>query len=263
MAAGFTPSLADRLRRSLARFKRIGNIGSFRDQFVSGMQSRGDDADFAARCFAQIEGFGSYSAPKAAPPVSRGWFIFQHGSNATIKQSSPARFRTVSRWGFTPPAQLLRDARDSGVDVCPISVNHSLWDWTLELCADGALALQLGFRQSRACGQRTPTGSWPRAAMAIGPCKTDPVLSQARFHEPVIHACGFKNHPSYSSLTHPKSKGLHALLVIAKLSVFAIGKPIGVQFVFRDINPNGIVHLVFSSPCLVVRARSPRIRSGR
>ena len=34
-------------------------IGSFRDRFVSGMLARGYDADFAARCFAQIEGFGS------------------------------------------------------------------------------------------------------------------------------------------------------------------------------------------------------------
>jgi len=68
----------------------------------------------------------------------------------------------------------------------------------------------------------------------VDPRKTDPVLSQARFHESVIHACGLKNHPSYSSLARPKSKGIHAFLVIAKLSVFAIGKPIGVQFIFRN-----------------------------
>ena len=68
----------------------------------------------------------------------------------------------------------------------------------------------------------------------VDPRKTDPVLSQARFHESVIHACGLKNHPSYSSLTRPKSTGIHAFLVIAKLSVFAIGKPIGVQFIFRN-----------------------------
>ncbi|MDP4033587.1 MAG: error-prone DNA polymerase, partial [Pseudorhodobacter sp.] len=44
VAAGFTPAEADRLRRSLATFKRMGTIGSFRDRFVSGMLERGYDA---------------------------------------------------------------------------------------------------------------------------------------------------------------------------------------------------------------------------
>ncbi|TKA93900.1 error-prone DNA polymerase, partial [Cereibacter changlensis] len=65
VAAGFTPAEADRLRRSLATFKRMGTIGSFRDRFVSGMLARGYDAGFALRCFAQIEGFGSYGFPES------------------------------------------------------------------------------------------------------------------------------------------------------------------------------------------------------
>ena len=65
VAAGFSPSEADRLRRSLATFKRMGTIGGFRDRFVGGMLERGYDADFAARCFAQIEGFGSYGFPES------------------------------------------------------------------------------------------------------------------------------------------------------------------------------------------------------
>jgi hypothetical protein len=51
-----------------------------------------------------------------------------------------------------------------------------------------------------------------------------------------------------------KSKSHDALLVIAKLSVFAIGKPIGVQFVFGDIDPDGIINLYFFKPCLVMQA---------
>src|SRR5690606_4037704 len=65
VAAGFTPAEADRLRRSLATFKRMGTIGGFRDRFISGMLERNYDADFAARCFAQIEGFGSYGFPES------------------------------------------------------------------------------------------------------------------------------------------------------------------------------------------------------
>ena len=44
--------------------------------------------------------------------------------------------------GFYAPAQIVRDAREHGVEVREVDVNHSEWDCTLE---DGAL--RLGFRQ--------------------------------------------------------------------------------------------------------------------
>ena len=65
VAAGFSAAEADHLRRSLATFKRMGTIGAFRDRFISGMLSRGYEAGFAERCFAQIEGFGSYGFPES------------------------------------------------------------------------------------------------------------------------------------------------------------------------------------------------------
>ena len=47
VAAGFSPEEADRLRRSLATFKRMGTIATFRDRFISGMLERGYDLPFA------------------------------------------------------------------------------------------------------------------------------------------------------------------------------------------------------------------------
>ncbi|MFV0475587.1 MAG: OB-fold nucleic acid binding domain-containing protein, partial [Pikeienuella sp.] len=47
------------------------------------------------------------------------------------------------------PAQIVRDAREHGVEARPVSVNASAWDNRLERRADGALALRLGFRQIR------------------------------------------------------------------------------------------------------------------
>jgi len=41
VAAGFTPDEADRLRRSLATFRKTGTIGSFRERFIGGMIARG------------------------------------------------------------------------------------------------------------------------------------------------------------------------------------------------------------------------------
>ena len=60
IGAGFTPDEADRLRRALATFKKHGNISDFKNRFLRGMAKNGYEADFAARCFSQIEGFGSY-----------------------------------------------------------------------------------------------------------------------------------------------------------------------------------------------------------
>jgi len=52
--------------------------------------------------------------------------------------------------GFYQPAQLVRDARQHGVEVREADVNFSKWDCTLEQAAEGAerpFAVRLGFRQ--------------------------------------------------------------------------------------------------------------------
>src|SRR3546814_20181159 len=49
--------------------------------------------------------------------------------------------------GFYAPAQLVRDAREHGVEVRAADVNASHWDNSLERTDDGVLALRLGFRQ--------------------------------------------------------------------------------------------------------------------
>ena len=64
IGAGFTPEQADRLRRSLATFKKHGNVSEFRSLFMKGMRHNGYDENFAARCFSQIEGFGGIWLPR-------------------------------------------------------------------------------------------------------------------------------------------------------------------------------------------------------
>jgi error-prone DNA polymerase len=51
--------------------------------------------------------------------------------------------------GFYAPAQLVRDAREHGVKIHAVDVNHSEWDSTLEPTAGGRLALRLGLRQAK------------------------------------------------------------------------------------------------------------------
>ena len=65
VAAGFTPSEADRLRRAMATFRRLGTIHTFRNKFIESMVGRGYEREFAERCFRQIEGFGDYGFPES------------------------------------------------------------------------------------------------------------------------------------------------------------------------------------------------------
>ncbi|MBD3765860.1 MAG: error-prone DNA polymerase [Rhodobacterales bacterium] len=166
VGAGFTPGEADRLRRSLATFRRMGTIGTFRDRFVQGMLANGYDPDFAQRCFDQIEGFGEYGFPESH---AASFAILVYAS-AWMKCHHPAVFACAllnsQPMGFYAPAQIVRDARDHGVEVRPVSVNHSDWDCTLERRGDGRLALRLGFRQVK--GLSEEDGRWIAAARGNG-----------------------------------------------------------------------------------------------
>src|SRR3546814_5433520 len=88
--------------------------------------------------------------------------------------------------GFYAPAQIVRDARDHGVEVRPVDVNHSDWDCTLEPDADGGLALRLGFRQikglaegevealirERGAGYADPGALWRRSGLSAPALET-------------------------------------------------------------------------------------------
>ena len=149
IAAGFTPGEADQLRRAMATFRRAGTIGTFRTKMVEGMVGRGYDRGFAERCFSQIEGFGEYGFPESHAAS----FALLAYVSAWLKCHYPAAFACAllnsQPMGFYAPAQIVRDARDHGVEARPVDVNYSLWDCTLEPAAGSAgdVALRLGFRQ--------------------------------------------------------------------------------------------------------------------
>ena len=147
VAAQFTPDEANGLRRAMATFRHLGQIDKFRDKFVNRMVARGYEPDFAARCFKQIEGFGSYGFPEShAASFAHLVYI-----SAYLKHFHPAAFGcallNAQPMGFYAPAEIVRDAREHGVEVRHVDVNFSDWDNTLELALDGKLALRLGFRQ--------------------------------------------------------------------------------------------------------------------
>jgi error-prone DNA polymerase len=149
-AARFTPDEADGLRRAMATFRHNGTVHLFKEKFISGMTCRGYARDFAERCFKQIEGFGEYGFPEshaasfALLVYASSWIkcLYPDVFCAAILNSQPM--------GFYQPAQLVRDARQHGVEVREADVNFSAWDCTLERASEGGphrFAVRLGFRQ--------------------------------------------------------------------------------------------------------------------
>ncbi|MFQ6017336.1 MAG: error-prone DNA polymerase, partial [Kiloniellaceae bacterium] len=186
VAAGFSPSEADRLRRAMATFRRVGTIHTFRGKLIEGMTARGYDPDFAARCFRQIEGFGTYGFPESHA-ASFALLVYV---SAWLKCHHPAVFAAAllnsQPMGFYAPAQIIRDARAHGVEVRAVDVNDSDWDCTLEPASPGAgrkagagLALRLGLRHvkglaeadaraltaARGAGYADPVALWRRAGL--------------------------------------------------------------------------------------------------
>jgi len=131
-AAKFTPDEADGLRKAMATFRNLGDPAEYRDKFVEGMVRRGYERDFATRCFKQIEGFGSYGFPEShAASFAKLVYI-----SAWIKWAWPDVFCAAlinsQPMGFYQPAQLVRDAKEHGVEVRAPDVMMSDWDCTLE-----------------------------------------------------------------------------------------------------------------------------------
>ena len=177
IGAGFSPEEADRLRRSLATFKKHGSVSEFHDRFMRGMKQNGYDEDFAARCFSQIEGFGSYGFPESHA-ASFALLVY---ASAWIKKHHPGIFACAllnsQPMGFYAPAQIVRDARAHDVEVRPVCINASFWDNVMEPDGAGGLALRLGLRQIKA--MREEEAGWICAARGNGYTEVEDVWRKA------------------------------------------------------------------------------------
>jgi error-prone DNA polymerase len=147
--AGFTPSEADQLRRSMATFKHTGGVSKFRDKLVAGMVANGYERDYAEKTFKQLEGFGSYGFPESHAAS----FALIAYASSWMKCHHPdvfcAALLNAQPMGFYASAQIVRDARDHGVEVRPVCVNASRWDCTLEPTDRDRFAVRLGLRMVR------------------------------------------------------------------------------------------------------------------
>ncbi len=177
VGAGFTAEEADRLRRSLATFKKHGSVSEFRNRFLRGMRENGYDDEFAERCFAQIEGFGSYGFPESHA-ASFALLVY---ASSWLKCHHPGIFACAllnsQPMGFYAPAQIVRDAREHGVEIRSPDINASTWDNIMEPDGHGGLALRLGFRQIKS--MREEEATWIAAARGNGYLSVEDVWRRA------------------------------------------------------------------------------------
>src|SRR5690606_33835104 len=131
VAAGFSADEADALRRSMAAWRRKGDVNKFRDKLIAGLLANGYAQDFAQAISRQIEGFGEYGFPEShAASFARLAY-----DSAWLKCHEPEAFLAAlldsQPMGFYAPAQLIQDARRHGVTVLPPDVSASDWHCVL------------------------------------------------------------------------------------------------------------------------------------
>jgi len=154
VAAGFSGSEADVLRRSMAAWARRGGMEHMHQRLVSGMLERGYSETFAEQIFQQIRGFGEYGFPESHA-ASFALLVYV---SAWLKCHHPAAFCCAllnsQPMGFYQPAQLVQDAQRHGVKVLPADVRYSNWDCTLEPYK-GIRALRLGLRMVKGMREKS------------------------------------------------------------------------------------------------------------
>ena len=162
--AGYTPSQADQLRRSMAAWGRGGDMEPHRLRIRELMTDKGYAPEFIDQIFEQIKGFGSYGFPQShAASFAKLVYI-----SSWLKRHEPAAFACAllnsQPMGFYSPSEIVQDARRSrsgraSVEVLAVDVACSDWDCTLEggraYRGDdgGQAAIRLGLRQVRGLSQ--------------------------------------------------------------------------------------------------------------
>jgi error-prone DNA polymerase len=154
VAAGFTAGEADGLRRAMAAWRRTGELERFERRLIDGMTQKGYSREFAERIFNQIKGFGEYGFP-LSHAASFALLVYV---SAWLKYHEPAVFCCAllnsQPMGFYAPQQLVRSAREHGVEVRPVDVNSSEWESTLERGRDGRPALRLGLQRVKGLAEK-------------------------------------------------------------------------------------------------------------
>jgi error-prone DNA polymerase len=164
VAAEFTPGELNELRKAMATFRRRGTIGRLEQKMVNRMVERGYEPEFALRCFNQIKGFGEYGFPESHAASFAHLVYVSSWLKCHYPDVFCAALLNSQPMGFYAPAQIVRDAREHGVDVLAPDASYSGWDSDLEGQRKVRLGLREvdGLREEDATLIPLPRGVWGR-----------------------------------------------------------------------------------------------------
>ncbi|WP_313256072.1 error-prone DNA polymerase [Stenotrophomonas sp.] len=160
MHAGYSADEADGLRRSMAAWRRGGDMEPHRKKIRYLMEKKGYSSEFIDQIFEQIKGFGSYGFPQSHA-ASFAKLVY---ASCWLKRHEPAAFAcgllNSQPMGFYSASQIVQDARRGnaareGIQVLPVDVMCSDWDnllqggraWRSDADPGAQPALRLGLRQ--------------------------------------------------------------------------------------------------------------------
>jgi error-prone DNA polymerase len=159
----------------MAAWKRKGGLGPFHERLVGRMVAKGYTQDYAERIFKQIQGFGEYGFPESHA-ASFALLVYV---SAWLKCHHPDAFLAAllnsQPMGFYAPAQLVRDAREHGVEVRPVDVMCSEWDSILECHGEAG-----GEVAGEGVGEGEPDAPVSGRWRAVGPSLRPPPRSSVR-----------------------------------------------------------------------------------
>ena len=157
--AGFTPSEADQLRRSLASFREVESVDKIAERFFNGLIQNGVHENYAKELFSYLKGYAHYGFPESH---AASFAIITYQS-AYLKCHYPAEFLcgliNSQPMGFYSVDSLIQSAKRSGVTVLPLDPRYSMWDATMETCASSPKwrAVRMGFGEVRGLSKEAVT----------------------------------------------------------------------------------------------------------
>ena len=127
VAAHFTPSEADLLRRAFSRADNEFEMAQLRARFVDGAHQQGMEPATADAIFTQLSGFAGYGFCKSYA-ASFALIAYQ---TMYLKKYHPVAFTcgllNQQPMGFYSTEVIIHDAKRHGVDLLPLDINHSHW----------------------------------------------------------------------------------------------------------------------------------------
>lgn len=146
IAAGFSPGEADELRRIMSSaWRKRSTMEAIRSRILEGFIRHGIKQEYGEQIYKTIEGFANYGFPESHAAS----FALLTYASCFIKHHHPDVFVCAllnsQPMGFYAPRTLIAEAQRHGVEVRPLCVQKSNYDYTLEPHLEGH-ALRVGLR---------------------------------------------------------------------------------------------------------------------